>query len=43
MHWRIALAEFRERYVDRGRSPADDLLDRARPAAPALLAMETPS
>lgn len=39
--WRAALAEFRERYVDRGRSPADDRLDRARPAAP--LAIETPS
>jgi hypothetical protein len=42
MHWQVALAEFRERYVDRGRSPADDLLDRARPD-PAPLAMETPS
>jgi glutamate--cysteine ligase len=43
MHWQVALAEFRERYVDRGRCPADDLLDRARPADPAPLAMETPS
>jgi glutamate--cysteine ligase len=42
-HLQVALADFRERYVDQGRCPADDRLDRARTEEPVPLAVETPS
>lgn len=42
-HLRGALAMFRQRYVDRGRCPADDRLDRLSLDRPIPLAMEAPS
>jgi ergothioneine biosynthesis glutamate--cysteine ligase EgtA len=40
---REALAGFRRRYVDRGRCPADDRLDRLRTGEPVPLIVEAPS